>query len=148
LEVGLLEKDRNPGVGIYGTGVNPGFTMNALALMLTAPCAEVTAVHVVRMQDASLRRLPFQQKIGVGATREEFQHRVASGSIGHVGFRESTLMIAGAIGWSLDEYREFIERVMGPMGRFLFFSTVNAKCSTNPRNSGGLSKISSPTISP
>lgn len=114
------------GVAVYGTGVNPGFTMDALPLMLTAPCAEVTKIHVVRMQDASVRRLPFQQKIGAGITREEFQKRVDSGSVRHVGLRESILMIADSIGWVLSDYRESIEPVMAKRDVTTPFLTVKA----------------------
>lgn len=100
------------GIAVYGTGVNPGYTMDALPLMLTAPCAEVKKIRVIRMQDASVRRLPFQQKIGAGITREEFQQRVEDGSVRHVGLRESVTMIAQSLGWTLSDYREVIEPVM------------------------------------
>jgi hypothetical protein len=100
------------GLAIYGTGVNPGFTMDALPLMLSSPCAEVKKIRIVRMQDASVRRLPFQQKIGAGITREEFQKKVEDGSVRHVGLRESITMIAVAFGWTLSDYQEIIEPVM------------------------------------
>ena len=114
------------GIAIYGTGVNPGFTMDALPLMLTAPCAEVKKIRVVRMQDASVRRLPFQQKIGAGKTREEFQQKVEDGSVRHVGLRESIMMIAGAFGWTLSDYQENIEAVMATKDVTTPFMTVKA----------------------
>jgi 2,4-diaminopentanoate dehydrogenase len=117
---------RRHDVAIYGTGVNPGFIMDALALVLTTPCAEVTAVKVVRVQDARDRRLPFQHKIGAGTTRQEFEQRVASGSIRHVGFRESARMIADAIGWRLDDYQECIEPVVADRDISTPFMTVRA----------------------
>jgi hypothetical protein len=113
-------------IAIYATGVNPGFTMDALPLMLTAPCAEVKKVRVVRMQDASVRRLPFQQKIGAGITREEFQKRVADGSVRHVGLRESIVMIAESLGWPLSDYRESIEPVISARDVTTPFLTVKA----------------------
>jgi 4-hydroxy-tetrahydrodipicolinate reductase len=57
---------------------------------------------VHRIQDARLRRLPFQQKIGAGLTTEQFQKKVAEGSVRHVGMTESIAMIADALGWRLD----------------------------------------------
>jgi 4-hydroxy-tetrahydrodipicolinate reductase len=114
------------GIAIYGTGVNPGFTMDALPLMLTAPCAEVKRIRVVRMQDASVRRLPFQQKIGAGNTRAEFQKKVDDGSVRHVGLRESITMIAGAFGWTLSDYQEVIEPVMAAQDVATPFLTVKA----------------------
>ena len=109
-ELDALAKEH--GVAVYATGVNPGYVMDALPLMLTAPCADVKKVRIVRMQDASVRRLPFQQKIGAGITREEFQQRVSDGSVRHVGLRESITMIAESLGWTLSDYREEIEPVM------------------------------------
>src|SRR5262245_41535828 len=56
---GLARKAK---VAILGTGVNPGFAMDALPIALSAACERVDAVVVNRVQDARLRRLPFQQK--------------------------------------------------------------------------------------
>jgi 4-hydroxy-tetrahydrodipicolinate reductase len=114
------------GVAIYGTGVNPGFTMDALPLMLTSPCADVKKIRIVRTQDASVRRLPFQQKIGAGITREEFQKKVEDGSVRHVGLRESITMIAGAFGWTLSDYQEVIKPVMATQDVTTPFLTVKA----------------------
>jgi 4-hydroxy-tetrahydrodipicolinate reductase len=57
---------------------------------------------VDRVQDARIRRLPFQQKIGAGLSREEFMDRVKAGTVRHVGLAESITMIADAMGWKLD----------------------------------------------
>ena len=94
---------RRAKVAVLGTGVNPGFMMDALPIALTAVCEQVTRVEVWRVQDARIRRLPFQQKIGAGLTPEEFHRRVESGSVRHVGFTESIQMIGDAIGWKLDK---------------------------------------------
>ena len=75
-------------VAVLGTGVNPGFAMDALPIALTAVCERVERVTVNRIQDARIRRLPFQQKIGAGLTTEQFQKQVEEGSIRHVGFTE------------------------------------------------------------
>jgi 4-hydroxy-tetrahydrodipicolinate reductase len=96
-------------VAILGTGVNPGFVMDALPIMLTGVCERVEAVHVDRIQDASIRRLPFQQKIGAGLTREQFQKKVDDASVRHVGLTESVSMIADALGWKLDRITDEIQ---------------------------------------
>jgi len=124
------------GVAVYGTGVNPGFTMDALPLMLTAPCAEVKRVRVVRMQDAGVRRLPFQLKIGAGVTPEEFQERADAGSVRHVGLRESVLMIADSVGWALSDYRESIEPVIAQCDVTTPFLTVRAGLVAGLRQAG------------
>jgi 2,4-diaminopentanoate dehydrogenase len=100
---------RKAKVAVLGTGVNPGFTMDALPIALTAVCERVDSVHVERVQDARIRRLPFQQKIGAGLTRAEFDRRVADGSVRHVGFSESIQMIADALGWKLDRVTDNIQ---------------------------------------
>ena len=96
-------------VAILGTGVNPGFTMDALPIMLTGVCERVEAIRVDRVQDARIRRLPFQQKIGAGLTREQFQKKVDDASVRHVGLTESVSMIADALGWKLERITDEIQ---------------------------------------
>ena len=96
-------------VAVLGTGVNPGFVMDALPIALTGVCERVDAVRIDRIQDARIRRLPFQQKIGAGLTREQFQKKVADGSVRHVGLTESVSMIADALGWKVDRITDEIQ---------------------------------------
>jgi 4-hydroxy-tetrahydrodipicolinate reductase len=96
-------------VAVLGTGVNPGFAMDALPISLTAVCERVDRVVVNRVQDARIRRLPFQQKIGAGLTTEQFQKKVDDGSVRHVGLTESIAMIADALGWTLDRITDDIQ---------------------------------------
>jgi 2,4-diaminopentanoate dehydrogenase len=95
-------------VAVLGTGVNPGFVMDALPIMLTGVCERVDAIRIDRIQDASVRRLPFQLKIGAGLTREQFQTKVDEGSVRHVGLTESVSMIADALGWKLNRVTDEI----------------------------------------
>jgi hypothetical protein len=96
-------------VAVLGTGVNPGFTMDALPITLTGVCERVDSIRVDRIQDARVRRLPFQQKIGAGLTREQFQKKVDDASVRHVGLAESVSMIADAMGWRLDKITDEIQ---------------------------------------
>jgi len=96
-------------VAVLGTGVNPGFAMDALPIVLTAVCERVDRVQVTRIQDARVRRLPFQQKIGAGLTTEQFQKKVDDGSVRHVGMTESIAMIADALGWTLDRISDDVQ---------------------------------------
>jgi 4-hydroxy-tetrahydrodipicolinate reductase len=100
---------RKARVAVLGTGVNPGFVMDALPIMLTAVCARVERVTVQRIQDARTRRLPFQQKIGAGLTTEQFQRQVAENAVRHVGLTESIAMIGDALGWTLDRITDDIQ---------------------------------------
>ena len=104
----LDEMARKAKVAVLGTGVNPGFVMDALPIAITAVCERVEAIRVDRIQDARVRRLPFQQKIGAGLTREQFQKKVDDASVRHVGLAESVSMIADAMGWKLDRITDEI----------------------------------------
>ena len=96
-------------VAVLGTGVNPGFAMDALPIMMTAVCERVDRVTVNRIQDARIRRLPFQMKIGIGAhARRSLQKKVEEGTVRHVGLTESVAMIADALGWKLDRITDDI----------------------------------------
>lgn len=99
---------RKAKVAVLGTGVNPGFTMDALPIMLTGVCEHVETIRVDRIQDARSRRLPFQQKIGAGLTAGQFQKKVDDGSVRHVGLAESVTMVAEAMGWKLDRVTDQI----------------------------------------
>ena len=98
----LDQAARRAKVALLGTGVNPGFVMDALPITLTAVCERVDRIEVQRIQDARVRRLPFQRKIGAGLTPGQFQKGVEDGTLRHVGFAESIQMIADAVGWKLD----------------------------------------------
>jgi 4-hydroxy-tetrahydrodipicolinate reductase len=96
-------------VAVLGTGVNPGFAMDTLPIALTAACERVERIQVSRVQDARMRRLPFQQKIGAGLTTEQFQKRADEGVVRHVGMTESIAMIADALGWTLDRITDDVQ---------------------------------------
>ncbi len=103
---------RRAGKTILATGVNPGFAMDAHPLNLTSVCQQVDAIRVRRVQNAALRRLPFQRKIGAGLTREEFERKAGTGDVRHVGLAESIGLIADAMGWQLDEVTDELEPVL------------------------------------
>ena len=103
---------RKAGVTCLGTGVNPGFLMDFLPSILTAVNQNVKKIVVKRFQDASSRRVPFQQKIGACLTRAEFNRKVADGALRHVGLPESVDMIAHAMGWKLTRSTETLRPVI------------------------------------
>jgi hypothetical protein len=100
------------GVVVLGTGVNPGFLMDALPTFLSSVCRDVKSIRVERYQDASIRRLPFQQKIGAGLSAAEFEEKRKTGRIRHVGFTESLRMIARALGWELERVDDEVAPVI------------------------------------
>jgi 4-hydroxy-tetrahydrodipicolinate reductase len=106
------ERAKENDVRVLGTGVNPGFLMDTLAVALSGACQKVSSIRAERVVDASRRRLPLQKKIGAGLSPEEFQNRVSDGTIKHVGLPESVGLIALAMGWKLGEIQERISPVI------------------------------------
>ncbi len=100
------------GVTVLGTGVNPGFVMDKLVLTISAVCQRVDSVRVMRVVDASKRRLPLQKKVGAGLTVEEFQQEVNAGRIKHHGLPESAALIGEGLNIRLGEIIETIEPVV------------------------------------
>lgn len=102
VKLDLLAKEN--GATVLGTGINPGFLMDALPIALTAPCKSIKRIRISRRMDAATRRIPFQKKIGAGLAREEFDLAIREKRIsGHVGLRQSIAMLASALGWSLED---------------------------------------------
>lgn len=102
LSAKLDRSAKKHGVTVLGTGINPGFLMDALPIALTAPCKSIAKIKVTRRMNAATRRVPFQKKVGAGLTRNDFQKAIGDGRIsGHVGLEESIAMMADAIGWKL-----------------------------------------------
>ena len=101
-------------VSILGTGVNPGYAMDALVLGLTAACSDVRRISVTRCVDAGTRRLPLQRKVGAGLNINQFRRAMTEGTVRHVGLAESVHMIASALGWKLERVDETLEAAIAP----------------------------------
>eukprot|EP01105_Mastigella_eilhardi_P025804 TRINITY_DN7158_c0_g1_i1.p1 TRINITY_DN7158_c0_g1~~TRINITY_DN7158_c0_g1_i1.p1 ORF type:complete len:366 (+),score=97.00 TRINITY_DN7158_c0_g1_i1:160-1098(+) len=109
-KIDALAKTHN--VAVLGTGINPGFLMDALPVFMSSVCRNVTSIHVERFQDSRIRRLPFQQKIGAGLALPEWMKLRDAGKIKHVGFSQSLHLIAHAFGWKLDKVEDIVEPVI------------------------------------
>ena len=91
-------------VTVLGTGINPGFLMDTLAITLTSACEKIDKIEIARKMNAGTRRVPFQKKVGAGLTLEEFHTKIKEKHItGHVGLEQSISMIADALAWKLDK---------------------------------------------
>ena len=99
-------------VTILGTGVNPGFVLDTLAVMTTAVCRQVDRVEGRRVVDAATRRRPLQRKIGAGMSVAEFESLAAQGKMGHVGLPESVALIARGVGWQWEKIEQKTEPVV------------------------------------
>ncbi len=97
---------RTGGAVFLGVGINPGFMMDYWPSIAAAVLPKVERVQVERRVDLSKRRARLQEKLGAGLTPEEVQSRVEQRSIGHVGLSISAHMLAHALGWEIEDWRE------------------------------------------
>ena len=56
--------------------------------------------------DAGRRREPLQRKVGAGLTADAFAEKKATGTFGHIGLRESLLLVADGLGWTFDRVED------------------------------------------
>jgi 4-hydroxy-tetrahydrodipicolinate reductase len=117
---------KSKGVAMLGTGINPGFAMDALPIFLTSVSQEVISIRVRRVNDAGKRRLPLQRKIGAGLSEAEFQKLVESGAVRHVGLQESIEMLANAMSWKLDRVEEATHPILAVTNVTTKYLTVEA----------------------
>lgn len=96
---------------LLGTGVNPGYLMDAVPVFASTVCRRVEAIEVHRYQDATTRRIPFQKKIGATLDAKAFAKGVKDGWLRHVGLGESLHFIAAAMNWAIDDWKETIAPV-------------------------------------
>ena len=106
------------GVSILGTGVNPGFILDALVVMWTSISLTIDRIEAQRVNDLSPFGPTVMRTQGVGTTVEEFERGVADGTIvGHIGFPESIQLIARAVGWKIDRIEESREPIVTSVER-------------------------------
>jgi 4-hydroxy-tetrahydrodipicolinate reductase len=132
-EIDEAAKEHN--VSVLSTGVNPGFLMDFLPLVMTSICRDVKKVTVERIQDAQFRRLPFQEKIGAGLSVEEFESRVREGKLRHVGLTESMHLVAMKLGWILDRTEDVVDPDIAEE------PVVNEKLTIEPGNELGVNQV-------
>jgi 4-hydroxy-tetrahydrodipicolinate reductase len=114
------------GVGVLGTGINPGFVMDFLVIALTGVCADVEMITVRRVNDLSPYGPTVLRSQGIGLTPEAFQAGLEDGSVvGHVGFDESIHMIAHAVGWRIERIEQTREPIVATKPRETASATVN-----------------------
>jgi hypothetical protein len=105
-------------VSILGTGVNPGFVLDALIVMWSSICLRVDRIEAQRINDLSPFGPTVMASQGVGTTVAQFEAGIADGTIvGHIGFQESINLIAKALGWKIDEIVETREPIVSTVER-------------------------------
>lgn len=106
------EAARSAGVTVTGIGVNPGYIMDLLPILLTGPSVDIQHITVERVVDARTRRPTVQQRIGAGLDRMAFRDWLRHRTTPHVGLLHSARMIADTLGWQLDRLDEVVEPIL------------------------------------
>ncbi len=104
---------RKAGKTVLGTGVNPGFVMDTLVIVVTAACRDVTHIHAKRVNNLAPFGPTVMRTQGVGTTPDEFKKGIETGAIvGHVGFQQSARLIGDALGWEIEKVVEEREPII------------------------------------
>jgi len=115
-KINAAARDNN--VTVLGTGINPGFVLDLLAITLSGVCCRVDSITAQRVNDLSPYGPTVLNSQGVGITPEAFRAGVKDGSIvGHFGFPQSISMIAKALGWTIDRIEQSREPIVSEVER-------------------------------
>ena len=121
--LGALAKER--GRTVLGTGVNPGFVLDTLIIVLTAATGLVESIHARRVNDLAPYGPTVMRTQGVGLSPEEFERGVADGTVvGHIGFPESIHLIARALGVRVEAVEETRSPIVSKVRRKTPYLTV------------------------
>lgn len=98
-------------VSVTGAGINPGFLMDVLPVVLAVVSGPPHTVRCERYVDLAQRRVPLQKKAGMGMEADEFRRLADTQQIGHVGLIESAAFLAGRFGMKITAIEEKLDPV-------------------------------------
>lgn len=100
-------------VSILGTGVNPGFIMDLVVIMLTGVCDKVDNIKVKRVNDLGCFGKAVMDEQGIGLKPQEFKDGVKNKTIaGHIGFLQSFGMFEEAFNVKFNNVRQEKEPIV------------------------------------
>lgn len=109
---------RKNGVSVLGTGVNPGYVLDLLVLVLTGSCENVESIEAARVNDLSPFGPAVMEEQGVGLDEAKFKELNAANKLaGHVGFPESIGIIAAGLGIRIDRIEQTKEGIVSSVER-------------------------------
>lgn len=124
-ELDKIAKENN--VSILGTGVNPGFIMDLVVIMLTGVCDTVDSLNVKRINDLACFGKAVMVEQGIGLKPEEFIQGVKDNTVdGHVGFLQSFGMFEEAFGVKFNNVRQEKEPIVTSVPRATDIVSVKA----------------------
>lgn len=114
-------------ISILGTGVNPGFIMDLVVIMLTGVCDRVDSLNVTRINDLACFGKAVMVEQGIGLKPEEFIQGVKDDTVaGHVGFLQSFGMFEEAFGVKFNNIRQEKEPILTTVPRVTELVSVHA----------------------
>ncbi|MBU3227239.1 2,4-diaminopentanoate dehydrogenase [Clostridium algidicarnis] len=115
-EMDKIAKENN--VSILGTGVNPGFIMDLMVIMLTGVSESVDNINVTRINDLACFGKAVMVEQGIGLKEEEFIKGAKDDTVaGHVGFLQSFGMMEEAFGVKFNNIRQEKEPILTKVPR-------------------------------
>ena len=112
-------------VSVLGTGINPGFVMDLLAIALTGTMRDVNKITCKRVNSLSPFGPTVMEEQGVGISLESFQNKIENHDLaGHVGFKESVYMISKALGVKLTEFKQQMEPIITNVDRVSLYGSA------------------------
>lgn len=105
-------------VTVLGTGITPGMMMDLMAVTLTGVMRDVKEFHITRINSLSPFGKTIMESQGVGFSIQDFQEKRNKNQItGHVGFKESTFMIASALGLNVESFHQSMDPIITNVDR-------------------------------
>ncbi len=103
---------RKAGRRVLGCGINPGFSFDAMPLVLSRTLTGIRSIEIIRIADSSTSGMSDRQHVGFGLPYETFMSRLKANSVkGHIGFPESIAAISERLGLEVDRITERWEPV-------------------------------------
>ncbi len=96
------EMARQAGKPVLGVGVNPGFSLDFLPLVLASMVRRATGVRCVRRIDVGLRRQPLQARVGVTLSPQQFAELREQKKIWRPALEDSVAMIGAGMGLAIE----------------------------------------------
>lgn len=98
---------RRGNASVTGVGINPGFSFDAVPLMLARATSGVRRVAITRTIDVTGTGPGDIDHVGYGLPPDEFREKIASGRIvGHMGMPESIAAVAERLNIAIDRVEE------------------------------------------
>ncbi|MCK9235617.1 MAG: 2,4-diaminopentanoate dehydrogenase [Acholeplasmataceae bacterium] len=122
-ELDDLAKEKD--VTVLGTGINPGFVMDFLAIALSGAMMDVEKMVITRKNSLNTFGLTVMEKYGIGETLEQYYERITNKQpIGHIGLNQSAHMIFSGVGLKPSKFEQQIEPILTQTKRKTKYATA------------------------